>query len=108
MYTGKTTYQDSNEDMKKTVQVVKALCEPFSGTFRTVYIDRFYTSIDVMKELDKMDLFVTGTVMKSRIPNDLTIAKSSRQFKTMARGDFNRHVYTYQYSNTKKTYHGWC
>ena len=108
VYTGKTTYQDSNEDMKKTVQVVKALCEPFSGTFRTVYIDRFYTSIDVRKELDKMDLFVTGTVMKNRIPNDLTIAKSSRQFKTMARGDFNRHVYTYQYSNTKKTYHGWC
>lgn len=97
VYTGKQTYQqqENNLEMKKTVQIVRALCDPYANSFRTIYIDRFYTSIDVMKELDKIDLFVTGTVMKNRIPNELTLAKSSREFKAMARGDFKYHKYTY-------------
>ena len=50
---------------KKTVQVVKELCKPFGGSFRTIFIDRFYTSMDLLKAMDKMQLYVTGTVMSN-------------------------------------------
>jgi DNA polymerase III epsilon subunit-like protein len=97
VYTGKTTiYQtDNNEEMKKTVQIVKKLCEPYAGSHRVVYVDRFYTSVDLMKELDKMDLYVTGTVMRNRVPKELTIAKTSKVFKEMQRGDFKNHSFSY-------------
>jgi hypothetical protein len=42
-----------------------------------------------------MDLYLTGTVMSSRIPKTLTIKKSSREFKEMNRGDSKRHVVHY-------------
>ena len=53
-YTGKYTYYDSvDESLKKTVQVVKSLCQPYINTHRTVYVDRFYTSVELLKELKK-------------------------------------------------------
>jgi hypothetical protein len=48
-----------------------------------------------MKELEKMDLYVTGTVMSNRIPEGLRISKRSREFKDMERGDHKHHVYEY-------------
>ena len=88
-YTGKFTYNESlNQQDKKTVQVVKNLVRHLEGTHRTVYIDRFYTSIELLKELQKMDLYVTGTLMRNRLPKELTIAKTSREYKSMNRGDF--------------------
>ena len=81
VYTGKFTYQEStSESLKKTVQVVQQLVEPFRGSYRTVYVDRFYTSIDLLKELHEMKLFVTGTILSNRVPKNITIAKSSPQF----------------------------
>jgi hypothetical protein len=97
VYTGKYTYQESNtESLKKTVQVVQQLVEPFRGSFRTVYVDRFYTSIDLIKELHEMKLFVTGTVLANRVPKSLTITKSSKQYREMERGDVVKHVFHYQ------------
>ncbi len=102
IYTGKSTYtENNNKDLKKTVQVVRDLCESYTGSFRTVYIDRFYTSIDVMKELDKMKLFVTGTCMTNRVPKELQIANSSAEAKSMNRGDYTYHKYTYIDSENK-------
>ena len=47
IYTGKATYGSTDEqDKMKTVQVVEKLVEPFVGTHRTIYVDRFYTSVD--------------------------------------------------------------
>ena len=43
-----------------------------------------------------MSLYVTGTVMKNRIPSELTITKRSREFKDMDRGDYKRHKYSYK------------
>ena len=42
-YTGKSTYMGDDEEAskKKTVQVVERLVEPFVGTHRTIYVDRF-------------------------------------------------------------------
>jgi Transposase IS4/Exonuclease len=99
IYTGKKTYQQQDEDLMKTVQVVKNLCTPYAGSHRTVFVDRFYTSIQLMKELDKMNLYVVGTVMRNRIPNELTIAKNSPTFKSMGRGDCTTHTYTYKDDN---------
>ena len=81
--------------MKKTVAIVKKLCEQYEGSHRTIYVDHFYTSIDLLKELDKMKLYVTGTCMKNRIPKELVITKSSRAFKEMPRGTHVSHKYTY-------------
>ena len=67
VYTGKSTYtpgiQGEVMEEKKTVQIVTRLVEPFVGTHRTIYVDRFYTSIDLLKALRDRDLYVTGTVM---------------------------------------------
>jgi hypothetical protein len=71
IYTGKTTYYsdpDSLQDRLKTVQVVNCLVEPFVGTHRTIYIDRFYTSLDLLKSLAEKQLFVTGTMLANQIP----------------------------------------
>jgi hypothetical protein len=54
IYTGKTTYhvdQDSQADRLKTVQIVNCLVEPFVGSHRTIYVDWFYTSLDLLKLL---------------------------------------------------------
>ncbi len=100
IYTGKTTYgPEDQQDMKKTVSIVKLLCQNFDGSYRTVFVDRFYTSIDLLKELDKMKLFVTGTCMRNRIPKELVIAKSSVIYKLMNRGDYKQHKYSYVTEN---------
>ena len=98
-YTGKSTYYisaDTEADMKKTCQIVKSLCEKYKGSHRTVYVDRFYTSLDVMKELYKMGLYVTGTLMKNRIPSQFTLTKTMQKYKTMSRGDHTKHLYEYK------------
>ena len=64
VYTGKYTYKETiGDNIKKTVSVVKQLVADFEGTHRIIYVDRFYTSIDLMKELHDMNLYVTGTCM---------------------------------------------
>jgi hypothetical protein len=104
VYTGQFTYNvaTSNideQDYKKTVKVCKELCQPFSGSHRVVYIDRFYTSLELVKELEKMQLHVTGTMMSNRIPAEVRIAKRSRDYKEMQRGDHKMHVFEYRKDN---------
>ncbi|MFM7529124.1 MAG: exonuclease domain-containing protein [Nodosilinea sp.] len=97
-YTGKSTYRPNPDavEKKKTVQVVQQLVEAYRGTHRTVYVDRFYTSIDLIKELSEMDLYVTGTVMQNRIPADIRIAKKSAENRAMERGDCVKGKVTYK------------
>ena len=96
IYTGKYTYHNNtNDDMKKTVKVVKELCKEYEGSHRTIFTDRFYTSIDLAKELDKMGLYITGTCMKNRIPKDVTIKKTGGEFRNMTRGSYKYHSYKY-------------
>ena len=97
IYTGKYTYNESaDQKKKKTVQIVKQLLEHLAGTHRTVYINQFYTSAELLKELREMDLYVTGTLMKNQIPKELQIAKNSNVYKKMKRGDFERHLLVYK------------
>ena len=66
-YSGRYTYHSASDDkeLKKTVRVVKELCLPYKESHRCVFVDRFYTSIDLLKELDKLNLYVTGTCMRN-------------------------------------------
>ena len=43
-----------------------------------------------------MGIYMTGTLMKNRIPKELTIAKTSKEFKQMSRGDYRYHLYNYE------------
>jgi hypothetical protein len=97
VYTGKFTYSDSRtESTKKTVQVVQQLCEPFRGSYRTIYVDRFYSSVDLLRELEDMQLYTTGTILSNRIPSNLSIAKNSKKFKELNRGDAVNTVLNYR------------
>jgi hypothetical protein len=91
IYTGKTTYYknnpDSLQDWLKTVQVVNCLVKPFIGTHRTIYVDCFYTSLDLLKSLAEKQLYKTGTMLANRIPQAIRLAKTSQTFKQMNRGD---------------------
>ena len=107
IYTGKHTYFESlDESMTKTVQVVKSLCEPFAGSHQAIYIDCFYTSTNLLKELEKMNLYMTGTCMKNQIRAELCIAKTLTIFKTMAWGDYKKHQLKYKDSNGEYKFAG--
>lgn len=95
VYIGSDTYDANDTETKKTVQVVKTLLSSFEGSHRTVYVDRFYTSVDLVKALDKMNLYVTGTVMRNRLPRALVVAKNSAEYKAMERGDSRTHKMSY-------------
>ena len=98
VYTGQYTYlntSNDSEEVKKTVKVVKELCKQYTGSHRIVFIDRFYTSLDLVKELESMGLYTTGTCMSNRIPSELCIKKQSKEFKDMDQGDFKQHLYRY-------------
>ncbi|KAG7364416.1 transposase IS4 [Nitzschia inconspicua] len=96
VYTGKYTSSDTRpESTKKTVQVVQQLCKPLRGSHRTVYVDRFYSSVDLLKQLGDIHLYTKGRVLSNRIPRSMTIAKRSREFKTLNRGDAVNNVLTY-------------
>jgi hypothetical protein len=90
IYTGKTTYYsdpDSLQDRLKMVQVVNCLVKPFVGAHRTIYINRFYTSLDLLKSLAEKQLYVTGTMLANPIPQGVRVAKTSQTSKQMKRGD---------------------
>jgi Transposase IS4 len=52
VYTGASTYYNSGpEDTKKTVMVVKQLVDKYKNTHHTIYVNQFYTLIDLLKAL---------------------------------------------------------
>ena len=81
---GKYTYHQDpdSECVKKTVNVVKQLCERFKGSHRCIYIDRFYTS------------------------KELRMKKASPEFKDMVRGDYKAHTYEYITTDGKANKYG--
>jgi Transposase IS4 len=87
IYTGKTTYNQTGEVNDHPMKTVNKLVAPFVGTHRTIYIDRFYTSTELLISLAEKDLYVTGTVLANLIPLHIRIAKASQRFRSMNRGD---------------------
>ena len=46
-----------------------------------------------MNELRKMDLYITGKLMRNRLPKEVTIMKTSAEYKQMNRGDYRSHQF---------------
>ena len=90
-YTGRAMYKIEASEEKKTVRIVTDLYWQFQGTHRTIYVDWFYTSIDLLKALDEMSLYVTNTLMQCQVPKHLRIAKSSVVYKRMSCGNYKYH-----------------
>jgi hypothetical protein len=67
IYKGRSTYGavEDQEERLKTVQVVNHLVQPFMGTCCTIYVDRFYTSLELLKSLEGKKLYVTGTMLST-------------------------------------------
>ena len=108
VYTGQYTYNNGNtvetcEELKKTVKVCKELCKPYKGSHRVVYVDRFYTSIELIQELEKLNLYVTGTVMRNRLPAQFRMNKRSNEFRQMQRGDHKMHLFEYETVHGEKS-----
>jgi Transposase IS4 len=97
IYTGKSTYNEKElEDTKKTVLVVKNLCIDFKDSHCVVFVDRFYMSIDLLKGMGDIGLYVTGTCMRNRLPKEVIHPKKSSEYKEMERGDFKINIYKYK------------
>jgi hypothetical protein len=86
VYTGRDM-TDIEEGSKKTVSIVRKLLDRYKNTFRHVFVDRFYTSFDLLSKLETDGIKMTGTVMGNRLPMGIRIAKNSKKFKEMKRGD---------------------
>jgi DNA polymerase III epsilon subunit-like protein len=98
VYTGKDM-NDFDDGSKKTVSIVKKLLEKYVNTYRHVYVDRFYTSFDLLTSLASDGIKLTGTVMSNRLPIGLRIPKNSKTFKEMNRGDAFRFKLVYKDGN---------
>jgi hypothetical protein len=83
--------------------VVSKLVEPFAGSHRTVYVDRFYTSLDLVICLAEQNLYLTGTMLANRIPQGVRIAKASAKYKQMKRGDAVKSKITFTLANGEKS-----
>ena len=105
VYTGRSN-EEQEDRSKKTVTVVKKLLEDFKGTNRHVFIDRFYTSIELLGVLDSYGIRTTGTVMANRLPKGVRIAKASQEFKAMARGDAIKYRLVYRNSSGSDSFAG--
>jgi hypothetical protein len=90
------TLEQTEDRPKKTVTVVKKLLEDYKGTDRHVFIDCFYTSIELLGVLDSYGIWMTGTEMANRLPKGVCIAKASQEFKAMARGDAIKYRLVYR------------
>ena len=66
-----------NEEYKSIIRVVKPLSGPSTGNYFTLYIDRLYTLMELLRELYYMSLFDAGTCMNYFITKDLTTESRS-------------------------------
>jgi Transposase IS4 len=63
------------------------------------YVDRFYTSIDLLKSMAEKDLYLTGTMMANRLPKGIKEDKKSAVYRAMQRGDFLKSKFIYRKSD---------
>ena len=95
VYKGQCTYTnapDNHEETKKTIKVCKELCRPYKESHHVINDGHFHTSVDLVKELKEMDLYMTGTMMSNRTSKQLRTTKQSREFKEVERGDHKIYV----------------
>jgi hypothetical protein len=80
-------HSETQQDRLKTVQTANCLVEPFVESHWTIYVDTFYTSLDLLKSLAEKNLYITRTMLANHIPQGIWLAKNSTAFKQLKRGD---------------------
>jgi hypothetical protein len=62
------------ESNRKVVDCVMSLIEPFKGQYHHVFTDKYYTSVEVARQLLTKDTYLTGAVKDSskKLANDLS------------------------------------
>lgn len=105
VYMGKNN-NDVKDSMKKTVSVVTKLLEDYKGTNRHVFIDRFYTSSELLRVLDANGIRMMGTMMGNRLPKGDRVVKASNEFKSMERGDAIKYRVVYRNASDEQAYAG--
>jgi hypothetical protein len=109
--TRKTTYYANLEfqaDRLRTVQIVNCLVEPFAGSHQTIYVDWFYTSLDLLKLLAEKKLYINGTMLANQIPQGIRLAKNSTGFKQMKRGDALKCKVWFRTEKARHQRQDWC
>ncbi|GBP72362.1 hypothetical protein EVAR_55130_1 [Eumeta japonica] len=84
---GKTMFDESNLGLGPSVILSLAKSIPPGSC---VYHDRYFTTVPLIEEMEKLNLHSTGTIMQNRIPDRATI-----QFKkdsAMRRGECQQFV----------------
>ncbi|KAH9375068.1 hypothetical protein HPB48_021387 [Haemaphysalis longicornis] len=79
IYKGRETFPDmglgvSGNSVLALVQTVP--------TGSTVYFDRWFTSVSIVEELVKKNIFATGTVRKNRLPKDASLVSDKDIMKS--------------------------
>ena len=59
------------------IWVVKSICGKFMGTFSTIWINRFYTLMDLLIKLYDILLFGTGTIVDNFTPKEIIMKNIS-------------------------------
>lgn len=79
-YIGKQE-DDNTKEASVTQKTVLKLMEPLAGKNHRVYMDNYYTGIPLIRELEKMDIFTTGTVRTNRkgLDKQVTIKKTEEK-----------------------------
>ena len=97
---------DLPDDNKRQIygkKAVMCLMEPFVDKGRYLFMDNYYTSVDLFEELEKSSTLACGTVRSNRVrpPREICNLKSI-QVKQLKRGDS-----LYRQKGTM-TYVTWC
>jgi len=85
VYQGANSFQPFPPELKLGVggTVVSHLSESFTGGTR-IYCDRYFTSLPLIDHMLKKSIYVTGTMMKNRLPKP--VCSLSDEKVLMARG----------------------
>lgn len=83
VYTGKEAVQE----VGLPTRVVLDLAEPYKGTYLSIYMDNFYTSVDLLQELSGRCLKGCGTIRSNRkgLPKDQMLTKKAALGKHLYR-----------------------
>ena len=95
LYTGADTLESSNHrysHLPKPAQIVMSLTKDYLQQGRTIYTDRYYTSIPLIQTLENHSTYYTGTCMKNRqqIPKNFrqkTFRLSDGEVKAYSNGN---------------------
>lgn len=87
MYTGAANDTNHSVEDSLSLRVVQNLMEPLYLRNHHVYMENFFSSLDMCKKLAEKGTYMIGTMMVSRRGWPVEFKKEQQLSKEMARGD---------------------